>query len=53
VPVVAVSSPGILLSSRVFDVRGEELSFLATNLVNDGDIVPKIDQLRVRAKAAQ
>lgn len=47
VPVVAVSSPGIYLSSKGFDVPAEPLSYLETNLIAEGDLIPKIDMLQV------
>lgn len=47
---VAVSSPGIYLSSKGFDVPAEPLSYLETNLIAEGDLIPKIDMLQVPHK---
>jgi hypothetical protein len=45
VPVVAISSPGVFLSSRDFGIEQDPLKYIAINLINDGDIMPKLDRL--------
>lgn len=47
VPVVAISAPGIGLSSRAFGVSVEALNEVEVNLINDVDFVPKLDRLQV------
>lgn len=44
---VGISAPGIFLSIRGFNVPGDPLHYLETNLVNENDIVPQIDRLQV------
>lgn len=46
VPVVAISAPGVFLSSRGFGVDGEKLQYLEVNVFAEGDLVPKIDRLQ-------
>lgn len=46
VPVVAIASPGVLLSARGFGVDGERLKFLEANLVCEGDVFPHLDRLQ-------
>ena len=53
VPVVAVSSPGIFLSSKGFNVPAEPLAFLETNLITENDLIPKIDRLQVSRRAGR
>lgn len=45
IPVVAISSPGVFLSSRGFGIDQDPLKYIAINLINDGDIMPKLDRL--------
>lgn len=45
IPVVAISSPGVFLSSRGVGINQDPLKYIAINLINDGDIMPKLDRL--------
>ena len=42
IPIVAISSPGIYLSHKIFDVKRENVDRYETNLFSSEDIVPKV-----------
>jgi len=44
-PIVAISSPGIALSHKIFQVPLQSLDKFEVNLIAAEDIVPKIDRL--------
>ena len=47
VPVFAVSSPGVYLSQKIFDIDDpSQIDKHEINLLNQNDLVPTIDQLK-------
>jgi hypothetical protein len=45
VPVVAISAPGVYLSSRGFGINHDSLKYIVIDVIHENDVVPKLDRL--------
>jgi len=45
VPVVAISAPGVYLSSRGFCIDHDALKYMVINVIHENDVLPKLDRL--------